>query len=262
MRVTHAAKIFVPMRLYPILTLLIAFFSSSACSQRVAVPPVLFRLCPPLRASRGHQNTAETIELARLQGAFGIRARVTQLVSPGGPSSCMSVQFTDPHVNLGLVRSLLSHRGQLVVGSARGLRYVALGRRVRFTTDERTTRSRDLPTLSPIILGRDVIQPHVLQADPDNKVVSYRLTIGASRRWCTFTSRNEGRTVFLVLDRQVIAAASIATPICGGVQLLPEFAGPVAVTPRMLVSYLKSGPLPFSWRSVRDTAVSSGSSGS
>jgi hypothetical protein len=195
---------------------------------------------------------AAAIEAARMKDAFKIRVGVTQFVSLGGPAGCATVQFADNIANLGLVKSVLSHRGQLDIGPARPRGSAPQPpQRVRFTSDRPTARNRSLPVIRPLIVWKDIIRPRVQRASYTDRMVTYSLTTVASRRWCQFTTGHVGTDFFLVLDRQVIGATTIATAMCGGLEILPEAFPPhPATTPRILDSYLKDGPLPFSWRSV------------
>lgn len=232
---------------------------TSSCGHKRATAFPTMRLCIPTGISRRDVAIAGRITGRRLE-SYHIEASVTWTVG----TRCMAVHFLQPvtHTHLRNLGQVLAEQGQFVQGVAVSHPSSQLQgfARIRYASDRITRANRSLPVVRPIFTWRGVDRASVALVSPlppgPGHVVNFNLTPDARRAFCRFSTSHRGEYSPSIFDRVVFEDSLITGPVCGGrdafVPVPPQaYSRFSRLGPRALFAYLRFGPLPFSWQSVK-----------
>ncbi len=183
----------------------------------------------------------------------------TVVVSKG----CVHFGFAHRIKRVTHLAALLKVRGQFAQGAQVTHPFSALpvGSKVRFTTDKLTRSNRHRPAVRSLFRGSAIVRSSVRISrglgERNVRYVDLYFKSGAGRAWCQFTQHHKGIYTPEIFDRRIILqevdegmGSCIATQL-----IVPVKTDKYAkFSPKAVYSYLRFGPLPFSWRSVAESA--------
>lgn len=214
-------------------------------------------LCPPKKIPARQLSRSRLIVDARLR-TYHLKFKITTEAT-----GCVRVRTMG---RLGWVKLLaldLAHKGLFVEGPFVPPLFTTSGSRlyvgswVRYHGEPITSRNWKRLVVRPIITSRDITHVSVLRGPGGYSAVSLRLTTSGRRIYCRAVRKARRNEAYdQTLDHQIITLGGSGGPtrICigaPGVAALsrPHPPGPTSLP--SLVAFLRFGPFPFDWASVR-----------